>query len=151
MPTTTNGPQVSDAAPPAARVASIDVLIIDDEPFVRGVLEKALQKAGYGVVSAVDGKSGLTLLAKHAFKLVITDIFMPDMDGYEVIMRINSKTPKPVVLAISGGAMNLAGEALRTAKLLGCRGILAKPFDLAEIYKVVSELIGPPAGPEATG
>lgn len=126
-----------------------DVLIIDDEPFVRGVLEKALRKEGYGVRSAVDGKDGLSLLTNHAFRLVITDIFMPDMDGYEVIMRINAKTPKPQVLAISGGAINLAGEALRTAKLLGCRAILAKPFDLPEIYAAVHSLIGPPTPRDA--
>lgn len=142
--------ETPEPTPPSAPEApTAEVLVIDDEPYVRAVLEKALRKEGYTVCSATNGKTALGALAAQNFKLVITDIFMPDMDGYEIIMKINARTPKPQVLAISGGAMNLAGEALRTAKLLGCKGVLAKPFDLAEIYAAVRSLIGPPAAKAA--
>jgi CheY-like chemotaxis protein len=128
-----------------------DILIIDDDDNVSGVLEKALKRQGYAVWVSKDGKSGLALLAQHPFRLVITDIFMPDMDGYQVIMKVNQKTPKPGLLAMSGGAINRAGSVLKTARLLGCEHILPKPFELADVYTAVSEIIGPPPGKAPSG
>jgi CheY-like chemotaxis protein len=121
-----------------------DILIIDDDESVRSVLVKALRRRGYGVWESREGKSGLALLAQHPFRLVITDIFMPDMDGYQVIMKVNQKVPKPGLLAMSGGAINRAGSALKTARLLGCENLLPKPFDLADVYSAVEAIIGPP-------
>lgn len=128
---------------PASRPGKNDILVIDDDDSVRGVLVKALRRKGYDVSECKDGKSGLAILAQNAFRLVITDIFMPDTDGYQVIMQIGQKKPKPAVLAMSGGALDRAGSALKTARLLGCSQILAKPFELAQVYSTVEQMIGP--------
>jgi two-component system cell cycle response regulator CpdR len=121
----------------------VDVLIIDDNADIRSVLGRTLSRAGYNVLSCAEGNGALRLLAQRSFRLVITDIFMPDVDGYEVIKTVNASQPKPQVLAISGGTLSVAGVNLRVAKHLGCR-VLAKPFDLPEFYSVVREMIGAP-------
>jgi DNA-binding NtrC family response regulator len=123
----------------------VDILLIDDDPGVRAMLEKVLRRAGYSVESSKNGKTTLELLARHSFRLVITDIYMPDMDGYQVIMKINGTKPRPLVLAISGGAYSSAASSLKTAQLLGSSRLMAKPFDLAEFCATVRELIGLPA------
>ncbi len=144
-------PAVQSPAPEPAHAAvvgrgSIDILLIDDDATVRAVLEKTLHRAGYSVQCAADGKTALRLLALHPFRLVVTDIYMPNMDGYEVIMKINETKPRPLVLAISGGAHSSAASSLKTARLLGSSRLMAKPFDLMEFCTTVGELIGPPSG-----
>lgn len=125
--------------------ASADILLIDDNPEVRSLLERTLARAGYEVISCTDGHGALSLLSRKSFRLVITDIFMPGMDGYEVIMKVNASEPRPKVLAISGGTIGSAGTNLRVAKHLGCERVLAKPFELPEFYSVIREMIGAPA------
>jgi CheY-like chemotaxis protein len=122
----------------------IDVLIIDDSAEVRSLLERTLAHAGYGVRCCADGHGALRLLSRTSFRLVVTDIYMPGMDGYEVIMKVNAAVPRPQVLAISGGTMSVVGVNLRVAKNLGCQRVLAKPFDLPDFYAVVREMIGSP-------
>jgi CheY-like chemotaxis protein len=121
-----------------------DVLVIDDNPEVRSLLGRTLTRAGYNVLTCTDGQEALKLLSRRSFRLVITDIFMPGIDGYEVIVKINASRPRPKVLAISGGTLSVAGISLRMAKNLGCQRVLAKPFDLPEFSSVVREMIGAP-------
>lgn len=123
----------------------VDVLIIDDNPDVRSLLERTLARAGYTFLTCADGVGALSLLSRKWFRLVVTDIYMPGVDGYEVIMKVNASQPKPHVLAISGGTTSDAGTNLRVAKHLGCERVLAKPFELHEFYAVVREMIGSPS------
>jgi len=133
------GPEASVDA-----TGQIDVLLIDDSADVRSLLERTLAHAGYSVRSCSDGHGALKLLSQQSFRLVVTDIYMPGMDGYEVIMKVNATLPRPQVLAISGGTMSVAGVNLRVAKNLGCQRVLAKPFDLPDFYALVREMIGSP-------
>jgi CheY-like chemotaxis protein len=125
---------------------TLDVLVIEDDPEVRTLLERSLARAGYSVLTCSDGKIALELLAERTFRLVVTDLLMPGLDGYAVIKAVNASTPKPRVLAISGGALNMTGLLLKMARHLGCEKVLAKPLDLQRFYGVVRELIGS-AGP----
>jgi two-component system cell cycle response regulator CpdR len=133
------GPEASVDA-----TGQVDVLLIDDSADVRSLLERTLAHAGYSVRSCSDGHGALKLLSQQSFRLVVTDIYMPGMDGYEVIMKVNATLPRPQVLAISGGTMSVAGVNLRVAKNLGCQRVLAKPFDLPDFYALVREMIGSP-------
>ncbi len=131
--------------PPApAGCESAEILLIDDDSTVRRVLEKTLCRAGYSVQCPPDGKTALGLLARHSFRLVITDIYMPDVDGYEVIMKIHAMKPRPQILAISGGIHGSADNSLKTAQLLGSSRLMAKPFELAQFCATIRDLIGPP-------
>lgn len=125
----------------------IDILVIEDDSDVRNLLERSLNRAGYSVLTCTDGKIALGLLAQRTFRLVITDLMMPGLDGYAVIKVVNASKPKPRVLAISGGAINMTGLLLKMAKHLGCEQVLAKPLELERFYGVVRDLIGSAAAP----
>jgi two-component system, OmpR family, response regulator len=130
---------------PVAGPEVTDVLVIDDQDDVRSVLERCLRRSGYSMASCSDGRGALSLLSSKRFHLVVTDIYMPGADGFEVIMAIGQSRPRPRVLAISGGTINEAGLNLKTAQLLGCDRVMAKPFDIEEFTSVVRDLIGPPS------
>lgn len=134
------GPAVSTAAAATA----FDVLLIDDDESVLSVMGEVLRRNGYSFASAGDGRSALALLAQHSFRLVVTDIYMPDMDGLELIMKYTASNPQALILAISGGSRgNFADSrsSLRPAQLLGSRRTLAKPFGLTEFLGAVEEML----------
>jgi CheY-like chemotaxis protein len=143
------GPNGGESDRPSAAAGEprpVDVLVIEDNCEVRNLLERSLNRAGYSVLTCTDGTAALDLLAQRTFRLVVTDILMPGLDGYAVIKTVNASSPKPRVLAISGGTLNMTGLLLKMAKHLGCERVLAKPLDLQEFYGVVKELIGAAAG-----
>lgn len=137
---------VSSASAPATApevTGSWDVLLVDDDPTIRLMLERTLHKHGYSVVCAANGQEALTWVKRSRFRLVITDIFMPDSDGLDLIMACTAGHPAMPILAISGGGRLGGPDAfLKPARLLGSRRTLAKPFELQDFLRVVAELIG---------
>jgi DNA-binding response OmpR family regulator len=79
------------------------ILIIDDTDVIRDLLQTSLERAGYAVRVAKDGHEGLREFRKASADLVITDIYMPDCDGIEVIRGLRRLSPEVKILAISGG------------------------------------------------
>jgi two-component system OmpR family response regulator len=71
------------------------ILIINDDSYIRQVVEFSLKKAGFGVIMASDGKAGLEMIAAHAPDLVVLDILMPELDGLEVCKKIQSGSNLP--------------------------------------------------------
>ncbi|CAK0755404.1 hypothetical protein CCP1ISM_6050001 [Azospirillaceae bacterium] len=94
------------------------------------------------MVEAKDGREGIDMLRSGSFDLVITDILMPEQDGTEVIMFLETQPSRPPVLAISGGAAKVpAYMALHLARLKA-DATLMKPFKNAELLDKVSALLG---------
>src|SRR5687767_15172489 len=126
-----------------------DILLIEDETALLTALTRALSRCGYSVLTAPNGKVGLDLLAKNRFRLVITDIFMPEKDGLEVIMKQRAAQPDTRILAMSGyrGYSDIP-TVLKMAVSLGSRRALIKPFCLFEfleaVYALVNETDTPP-------
>jgi two-component system, chemotaxis family, chemotaxis protein CheY len=131
---------VDQPSPPVEQPMTKRILTIDDSKTIRDMLMLTLADAGFEVLQAVDGQDGLDVLSRQPVDVVITDINMPRMDGYEVIrqMRSNSahKTIPILVLTTESETdkKNLAREA-------GATGWMVKPFDpdrlIATINKVV--------------
>jgi two-component system response regulator HydG len=123
----------------------LDVLIIDDDFLIRTVLAASLTDASYTFRCAADGHSALTLLTQRRFKLVVTDLYMPKMDGFEVISRYIAADPAAMILTISGGGGSLVRElALKSSLLMGSFRSLPKPFTTSQFLGAVEEMIGPP-------
>ena len=112
------------------------ILLIDDDEQVRRLFQVALEEAGYRVLSAAGGKEGLRLLHNQEVDLMLVDIFMPDMDGLEVIQLLHKNRPACKIIAISGGSGKR--NHLDTAKYLGAHDTLKKPFNLQELVDAVS-------------
>ncbi|MBW1886936.1 MAG: response regulator [Deltaproteobacteria bacterium] len=102
------------------------VLFIDDEEGIRKVMSITLADAGYKVLTAQDGMSGLEICHKDSPQIVITDIRMPNMDGIEVLKKIKEANPEREVIVVTGyGDMELAIQALQ----LDASDFITKPIN----------------------
>jgi CheY-like chemotaxis protein len=106
-----------------------------------GVLRKILEGAGHSVTDAPDGEVALRHYEGKPADLVITDIFMPGMDGIEFLVHIRKTFPEARVLAMSGGGLLSRDQALSDAFLLGADGILQKPFSKDEVLEAVDRTL----------
>jgi len=101
------------------------ILIIDDEAILRRMMARVLQRAGYEVTTAANGKEGIALTSEHHFDLLYLDIRMPEMNGLEVLKTIHEKFPDlPVILFTAQPDLHSAVEALRR----GATDYLLKPL-----------------------
>lgn len=103
------------------------VLIIDDEESLRTMLKRMLEKDGYSVRVAKNGKEGLEVANECKPQLIITDILMPEMDGLATIMQIKNDLPDLKIIAMSGGGA-LPGDYLMIAEGLGVYSTISKPI-----------------------
>lgn len=123
------------------------ILVIDDDPLVRRTIERILQKRGYGVHLAADGRQGLRAYRCLRPDLVITDIVMPVKDGLDTIRRLRSWSPAARIIAISGGNRASRGDLLAGAMALGASAAIAKPFGPEELLAKVTENLAPECTP----
>jgi len=112
------------------------IVLIDDDEQLRRLFQVALEGAGYRVLTAEDGKHGLRLLEHQEADLIVVEIFMPEMDGLELIPRLRKTRPATKIIAISGGSDK--GDCLDMAKHLGANATLKKPFSLQELLHAVA-------------
>jgi DNA-binding NtrC family response regulator len=120
------------------------ILIIDDDPEILRVLRKVLESAGHEVTEAPDGKKALRWFAGRPTDLVVTDIYMPEMDGLELLMRMREAFPEVRVVAMSGGGFIDKSQILKAAGILGAREILEKPFTTEQILECVERALAGP-------
>ena len=115
------------------------ILVIDDDPDMRTLLERVLSSAGYAVDLAADGKEGVRQFRIRQPAAVITDLFMPNQEGLETIMQLHQEFPNVPVIAMSG---KTAGKPLLpVAQKLGAVGFLEKPFTPDELLRAISKVL----------
>ena len=117
------------------------VLVVDDEPQVRGMLDKLLTRAGHAVALAEEGAQALRLLDQSDFDIIILDLLMPGMEGLETLMRLKKAHPALKVIVISGGSRSVHMDFLPTALKLGADRALKKPFENDALLAAVDELL----------
>ena len=114
------------------------VLVIDDSREVAGMLETVLAANNCCVQTVHSGSIALQMLQESPFDVVITDILMPEPDGFEVIMAINRMRLRPRVIAITGGTVRLSREYLsEVARKLKVQQVFYKPLDVRELLNSV--------------
>lgn len=114
------------------------VLIVDDEPQIRTSLRGILAEEGLRVLEAEDGRQALALIARESPELVILDIWMPDVDGLQVLQQLHGDSSSPAVIMISGHG-NI--EAAVKATKLGAFDFIEKPFSLDGLLRVVNRAL----------
>ena len=117
------------------------VLVMDDDDVLRSALRVILEGAGYEVADAADGAAGVRLYREHGADLVLVDIFMPTMDGLEVIRALRTEVPRPKLVAMSGGGGIGPQDILRMAAALGAERTLTKPFVPTELLGAVRDVL----------
>jgi len=120
------------------KISPRKILVIDDEQDVGGVLEEIFQNEGHQVTLAQAGKEGLEEFKKGDFDLVLTDLGMPEMSGWELTRRIKEVDPKMPVGLITGWAVALTRNK---TKEKGVDFILSKPFDYAKVVREVNAVL----------
>jgi two-component system, OmpR family, response regulator len=106
------------------------ILVVDDEPHIRAMVNRALESAGYAIDSAADGSAGLALALAGDYQLVILDLVMPHADGRDIIGRLRRERPDEPVLVLSC----LSDITTKVACLdMGAQDFLTKPFSIDEL------------------
>jgi len=114
--------------------ASYNILVVDDDAFMRDACQQALTKHGHSVTVAKSGRQGLSRLEKWAFDLVLLDLKMPGEDGLFVLARIKDLDPEALVVMITAhGSIETAVQAIK----LGAFDFIAKPFTPDELLSLV--------------
>ena len=118
------------------------ILVVDDDGDVRELVCRMLEQDGYEAVPADGSRQALERLNLLAPDLVITDVVMPDMDGFEVLLKLRLLAPETEALVMSGGGRVASEVYLETARRLGARAVLRKPFTRAEMLDAVHQILG---------
>ena len=120
------------------------ILVVDDDVLIRKALKLHLEVAGYQVSQAGNGLEAVAALEHCKPDIIILDIFMPDMDGFETLRRLNHRASRAKILAISGGGSVADCDFLGMAAKLGADRVLKKPFTASELAAAVESLLPPP-------
>jgi DNA-binding response OmpR family regulator len=111
------------------------ILIIEDDLQMLEMLQHSLKRQGYDVIGTLNGDEAMVLYQKMEFDLIITDLFLPDTQGLEIILKLR-KEGNLKIIAISGGL-----GSLEMARRMGAHYSFSKPFSLNELSTAVKELL----------
>lgn len=114
------------------------VLIIEDEKNIREVLKEMLSTEGYKVTCVAKGKEGIELFKKKKFDLVITDLGIPGMSGWEVADQIKSINPSTPVVLSTGWGVKFDPAKMKSKNV---DQVIKKPFSLKQVLEVISDLV----------
>jgi signal transduction histidine kinase/DNA-binding response OmpR family regulator len=116
----------------------VHILVIDDEPGMRDLLSYELSNQGYRVSTATNGLEGIELVKKEKFRLIISDVKMPQMNGIEMLEKVKLIDPDIEVIMTTGyGTVENAVSAMKK----GAYDFVLKPFNLEEIYMLVEKAL----------
>ena len=117
------------------------ILVVDDSPTVRQTVVMTLQRGGYKCVEAVDGLDALSVIKHHKFDLVITDLNMPSLNGFELTKELRSREETkriPIIILSTESAQDKKDQGKRA----GANSWIEKPFKANELLNVISLMLG---------
>jgi two-component system cell cycle response regulator DivK len=117
------------------------ILVIEDTEDNRQIIRDLMTSAGYELIEAVDGESGVALAASAQPDLILMDIQLPVMDGYEATRRIKADAASAHIPIIAVTSYALSGDEAKTREA-GCDGYIAKPFSPRALLAKVREFVG---------
>ena len=120
------------------------LLIIDDDIRLLQIMRRWLEKAGYDVLAALDGNMALSMQRQTPADLIITDIFMPEKEGTELIMELRQEFPRTKIIVITGGGSVDGLDYLELSRNLGAHRTFNKPFSREDLLRAIQELLGEP-------
>jgi CheY-like chemotaxis protein len=116
------------------------ILVVDDSEDMRDLLQRLLERAGYRVILAADGQASLTQAKRHHPDLVLMDLSLPDMDGWEAVRHLRKMREFATTPIIAVTAHVSPREAER-AMAAGCTAHIGKPFDTRVLLQEVARLL----------
>jgi CheY-like chemotaxis protein len=119
------------------------VLIADDNRDVRVSLKLVLESAGFSVQTAENGEEALAHQRRNPADVLITDLFMPERDGFETCMSFRKEFPRTKIVVISGDSTRTHQDYLKSAALMGVDASLRKPCDPEQIIAILQKFSAP--------
>jgi len=119
----------------AHSTAALRVLVADGDESVRDVLGRILRRAGHQVTTVGSGAEALAQCDLQHFDLLFTDLSLPGVDGSTLIAELRARDPELAIVIVTGW-----GHVEDLPQVPGARAVIAKPFDLAEVHRVVAEI-----------
>lgn len=113
------------------------VLVIEDDDDLRKLLHRVLTAARFDVLEARNGAEGLLVYQSEHIDVVLTDLFMPRMDGIEVVQQFRRINPQAKIIVMSSGGQHRIQSLLGVTKFLGATAVIEKPFHLNEVVLAV--------------
>jgi DNA-binding NtrC family response regulator len=114
------------------------ILVVDDEDALRTVLSSELSSSGYDVATATDGDEAMAAVDNKKFELILLDIKMPRVDGFEVLKYVKKNHPSVKVIMLTGFAdLKNAIES----KKLGAEDFVSKPYDLVDLLTTIERVL----------
>ncbi len=127
----------------------INILYIEDNPDNMTLVKRALESRGYKLLEAPTGMEGVNIAEKEEVELILLDINLPDIDGYEVARRIRRSAKKQLIyvpiIAITANALKGDAEKALSA---GCNVYMSKPINIRELWARVEAFVPSPMGPK---
>jgi CheY-like chemotaxis protein len=120
---------------------AVNILLVDDNDDARVTVARILEMSGHTVVQAPNAKAASALLKEQVPDLVITDIYMPEGDGFEMLNELRGREPKIPVIAMSGGGAQDGMDVLAIAGRLGATKVLYKPFARRQLLEAIAEAL----------
>lgn len=118
-------------------------LLVDDNADLIEVQSAYLRNHGHQVVTARNGRDALAALERGDFDVIVTDVIMPDMDGFETIMTVRQRFPDLPIIAVSGGGRIGATDYLSMARSMGAKSALSKPVSPAMLLSETKRILSP--------
>ncbi|MBP2298926.1 response regulator [Azospirillum picis] len=123
------------------------ILIVDDAEHVRYSLRTSLEDAGHEVEEAADGEEALAKLRSGAVDLVVADVWMPRLNGIDLLQRLRTVSPEIPVFVITGGAARIPIESTAAmARTWGADQVFYKPFDNEDLVAAIRQRSTRPDG-----
>ncbi|MFT3698071.1 MAG: response regulator [Kofleriaceae bacterium] len=119
---------------------SVPILVIDDNPVNVKLARAVLARAGYEVTTAGDGQTALASIAHRMPALIITDLMLPDLTGFDLAVRLKQDDRYCRIPIIAMTASGIANDAER-AKAAGCDAFMLKPFEMDALLTLVAKLL----------
>lgn len=120
-----------------------NLLIIEDDPDLIELLTHVLGTSGFVIEAVLDGEGGLALLGKKTFDLILLDIMLPSVDGFEVCRRIKAAPRSKNTPVIAVTALSIPGIAEKALKA-GADDIILKPFEPSALIEKMKKVLSAP-------
>ena len=120
---------------------SAKIIVAEDNTDTREALRLSLEIEGYAVRAAANGDDALRLQMSEPADLLVTDIFMPERDGFETLAAFRKNFPRTRIVVISGSASRVRGSYLESARMVGADATLKKPVAPTDLLRVIAGLL----------